>query len=210
MTEHQIVSAIENYVTSSEGVTNFPVSSRQVADEVNTLRMRQIEDMDKQRLFVRPWDGFVQIIEAADTIKVGLDYEIAIPRIYTLQNGMPALSYVGSSDFAEPYRVVNGEMHNLMSDSEYPDAPYAWVTPDGKIKIRNAEPTKVSIRGVFEKPSEFQDFKFTYNPKTTSYPLPSGLIDQIIGKTAEAYLRTLYRTLPQPNVQTDIPQQGQQ
>lgn len=210
MTEHQIVSAIENYVTSSEGVTNFPVSPEQIADEVNTLRMRQIAQMDQNRLFVRPWNGYVQEIKDASTTKVGTDYEISLPKIYTLANGWPAVSYIGATNFREPFRVLNGDAHLYMEDSEYPDAPYAWITGDGTVKIRNIEATKISIRAVFEIPRQFEEFGFDYDPEVTIYPLPGADIDQIIGKTAESYLRTLYRTLPQPNVQTDIPQQPQQ
>jgi hypothetical protein len=169
--------------------------------------MRQIADMDQARLFVRPWDAFVQELDNVSTTKVGTDYEIELPKIYTLANGDPAISYIGSSNFQEPFRVVNGNQHLLMKDSEYPNAPYAWVTGTGKIKIRNTEATKLSLRAVFEKPSAFQDFGFNYDPEVTLYPSTDALIDQIIGKTSEAYLRTLYRTVPQPNVQTDIPSQ---
>lgn len=208
MTEFEIVSAIENYVTSNEGVTNFPVSQAQIADEVNTLRMRMIQELDMARQFVRPWEGYTQVIEGTSTTRVGTDYEIELPKIYTLANGWPAISYIGSTDWTEPYRVVNGNEHLYMSDSPTPEAPYAWVIGN-KIKIRNVEPKKISILAVFEKPRDLRAL-FGYDPETTPYPMPQGGIDQIIGKTAESYLRTMYRIFPQANVQADIPQTPQQ
>lgn len=209
MTEHQIVSAVENYVTSNEGVTSFPVSQSQIADELNTVRTRLIDDLDKQRQFVRPWDGYTQIIKDEATTKEGTNYQIQLPRIYILANGLPAVSFIGSVDFKESYKVVNGNQHFNMEDSEYPHAPYAWVMPDGLVKIYNAEPKKISFIGVLETPQQLEELGFGYDPETSEYPFPGGMIDRIIGKTAESYLRVMYRLFPQANTQADIPQPAQ-
>lgn len=205
MTELEIVSAIENYVTSNEGVTNFPVSQNQIADELHTVRIRLISDLDKQRQFVRPWDGYVQEIENVATVQEGTDFKIQLARMYTLANGWPAVSYIGSTDWREPFRVVNGNEHMYMDDSEYPDAPYAWVTPSGLVRLRNIESTNISVRAVFEKPQKLEELGFGYDPESSEYPLPGGMIDTIIGKTAESYLKTMYRLFPQANIQADIP-----
>lgn len=224
-TEFEIASAIRNYVTSNEGVTDFPVTLRQISDEVDTLRMRTIDSIDEKGDFKRPFLNFTQIIEfdsSAIAFQVKRDVArniryIDVPRIYILKNGKPAISYIGGLAGTQHYRVVYGlqrEWHK--SDKWIGRLPTAVIIESSdvegyRIEFINVSPNKARLVAVFEDPSDLE--VYGYNGSVlpsdggTLYPLPSAHVDILIGKTVESYLRTLYRVPLQANQQVDAPKQ---
>jgi hypothetical protein len=80
---------------------------------------------------------------------------------------------------------------------------------EGKITFKNVSPQYVTVVAVFEDPSDLEIYG-DYDPESSEYPLPASMIDSLIGKTAESYIRTMYRIRPQPNIQTDLPNAGSQ
>ena len=61
----------------------------------------------------------------------------------------------------------------------------------------------MKLIAVFEVPDELT--KYGYDEMVTKYPVPAGFADMLIGKTAESYIRTMYRVPIQPNTQSDMP-----
>lgn len=224
-TEFEIASVISNYITSNEGVTDFPVTLRQISDEVDTLRMRTITDLDEKGKLLRPFLNFTQTIEfdASSTIfqvKKDLTRNIRyvdVPRLYRMVSGKVAISYVGGIAGTQHFRVVQGlqrEWHK--ADRWIGRSPTAVVVEleevEGfRIEFHNVSPNKAKFVAIFEDPSDLE--KYGYNGDATPadggnlYPLPSGYVDVIIGKTVESYLRTLYRLPLQGNQQVDAGKQ---
>lgn len=205
MTEAKIVSAIKNYVTSQRGVTGFPLRNEQVADEVDTLRMRMIAEMDANRMFRKPYQGFVQKIE----FTVPVSKKLVLPKVYVKADGTHAVEYIGGKNGTTQYRLVSGINHgNWIDKDEYSIFPIA-VIEGQEITFKNFGSNDLMMLAVFEDPSDLEEYG--YDPGYDSddgaseYPMPNSMIDMIIGKTAESYLRTMYRVPPQPNKQVDIP-----
>lgn len=205
MTEHQIASAILNYVTSNQGVTNSPIRLEQIRDEVDTLRIRLIAEAEKTLQLVKPYQGYGQHIKNI-TVQTGEERKrfITVPRIYIDVKGKPAIGYIGGNDGRSPYRIVTGNHQNYIKDdhflANYPTAIYS----EGEITFKNIVPDRIMIRDtIFEDPSALE--KWDYDFQETQYPIPNGMIDMIIGKTSDSYIRTQYRIPPQSNTQSDIP-----
>ena len=195
-----------NLVTSNEGVTNTSLSLDQVADEVNTLRGRLIAEMTKTSHFRRPYMGFTQKIKE---LKVEKDDKkksfVNVPRMISILGHGPAVLYIGGTDGRTPYRVIVGSeaARNAESD-EFINAFPVAIYEEGLITFKNIAPEYIRVEGVFETPSDLEIFG-EYDAEVSDYPFPNGMIDVLIGKTAESYLRTMYRVMPQPNTQSDIP-----
>lgn len=205
MTEFQIVTAVMNLVTSHEGVTNTSLSPDQVAEEVDTLRVRMIDDEDKISLFRRPYTGYVQTIPSV-TVEKDSDKKlfITIPRLVIKRDDTPASLYIGGKDGKSPYRVISGaDAENAKHDQFIGKLPIA-LYQEGKVTIINASPSFLKVMGVFEDPSALETLG-AYDSETSDYPLPAGLIDALIGKTVASYIPTLYRTGIEPNTQSDRP-----
>lgn len=204
MTEYQIASAIENYVTSNEGVTNFPVSIDQIRDEVDTLRLRMFDEFDSALNYTLPLESWLQELEMKPTsydadIKATI---VKIPEIHMRENGKLALRYCGSNTKKTQYRVVTGNQNIYATHDRFiGKAPLAHYR-DGVFTFYGTQLKKVYIEAVFTDPSALS--KYGYDYKTTRYPATQRIIDHIIGKTAESYIRTMYRTGIQPNTQTDL------
>lgn len=216
-TELEIASAISNYVTSNQGVTDFPVSLKQVSDEVDTLRVRLISEADAKGILARPYFNYTQTITFSATKLDAITREryIDVPRLFILKNGKPAIAYCGGERGTKHYRVVSGfqrEWHT--HDRWIGKAPTAIVTEtdevDGfRIRFKNITPNKARIIAIFEDPSDLEPYDYdgwkTSSEGGSLYPMPSGEIDVIIGKTVESYLRTMYRTPLQANQMVDAP-----
>jgi len=205
MTEHQIASAIENYVTSHEGVTDFPVAIDQIQDEVDTLRIRMFDEQDLNSRYMMSLEPYLQTITIDKTSRSrdGKDTIVEVPLIHMRTNGKAAIRFCGSVSYKTPYRVVTGNHHlYARADRFIGKSPLAHYE-NGKITFYNIVLKKLLIKAIFIDPSDLIDLG--YNPKVTEYPVTYGLADMIIGKTAESYLRTMYRVPVQPNTQTDSP-----
>jgi hypothetical protein len=121
-------------------------------------------------------------------------------------NGELASLYIGGTDGKSPYRVVvNGNGENESHDQFIGKMPMAIIDEDD-LSFRNINPKVVKVAMVFEYPDRLAIYG--YDDEDTEYPMPGGLIDKLIGKTAESYIRTLYRIGPQANTQTDLPNAG--
>lgn len=205
MTEYQIASAIENYVTSHEGVTNFSVPINQIQDEADTLRIRMFDEQDLNSRYTISLEPFLQTIELKATKRStnGKDTIVEIPNIHIRKNGKAAIRYCGSPTYKTPYRVVTGNHHLYAThDPIIGKSPLAHYE-DGKLTFLNTVLKKVMIKGIFTDPSKLVEYGYNY--KEDEYPVPLGFADILIGKTVESYLRTMYRIPIQPNTQTDMP-----
>lgn len=209
MTEFEIVSSVMELVTSSEGVTNTSLSPEQVADEIDTLRVRMAAELDGKSLFRRPYQGFTQTIKSLSVLKDSnrVSY-LDIPRLVIQLNGEPACLYIGGKDDKSPYRLVTGNLENYVHDHIIGKMPIAHYQ-EGRITFRNVAPQQIKLVAVFEDPSDLEIYG-DYDSETSEYPMPAAMIDSLIGKTAESYLRAMYRIRPQPNTQTDLPNAGPQ
>jgi len=217
MTEHEIASAIENYVTSYEGVTSSSISLEQIKDEVNTLRMRLVSELDQQKLLMTPFVGYVQTIPNIKVIKTTVGelviLTVKVPRIYIRANGKIAITYVGGIDMASPYRITTGNHHMWSKADAYiggkPMAHYREDVDGGLITIYQKSTERVAVQALWETPSHLSTFGI-YDDEKTAYPMPQAQIDTMIGKTVESYIRTMYRIPAQSNIQGDSPQQSAQ
>lgn len=217
MTEHEIASAIENYVTSYEGVTSSSISLEQIKDEMNTLRMRVVSELDQQKLLMTPFVGYVQTIPSVtvskETINEVAILTIKVPRIYIRANGKIAITYVGGIDLASPYRITTGNHHMWSkADAFIGDKPMAHYREDedgGLITLYQKSTEKIAVQALWETPSHLASFGI-YDDEKTAYPMPQAQIDVLIGKIAESYVRVLYRIPTQSNIQADSPQQSAQ
>lgn len=218
-TEFEISSAISNYITSNEGVTDFPVTLKQISDEVDTLRVRVITDLDEKGSFKRPFLNYTQTIKINGTSTDAITREryVKVPRFVILKSGKPAITYCGDYNGTQHFRVVQGlqrEWHK--ADKWIGRLPTVVVIEDDNdggyiLKFRNISPNKIRLVGVFEDPSDLEPFGYdgtiTVAAGGSLYPMPSGQVDVIIGKTVESYLRTLYRHPVQANQTVDAPNQ---
>jgi hypothetical protein len=209
MTEFEIITSVMELVTSTEGVTNTSLSQEQVADECDTLRVRLIGEQDKLTLFRRPYQGYTQKIPSLKILKDNdkVSY-VDIPRLVIKSNGEPAHLYIGGKDMASPYRLVTGDIRNALEDHFVGKLAIVHYH-EGRLTFKNVAPQYISVVAVFEDPSDLE-LGGNYDPENSEYPFPAGMIDILIGKTAEAYIRTMYRVRVQPNVQTDSPNAGSQ
>jgi hypothetical protein len=204
MTEFEIASDILNLVTSNEGVTNSRLRMDQVLLDVDSMRLRLIAEAEKALVLRKPYQGYSQRIKS---LKVQRNPDrslfVEIPKVYVDANGKPAIGYIGSTDGKTSFRIITG-MHNTSHDefiSAYPTVHYS----EGLLKFRNTTAENIAILDtIFEDPSALEVYG-EYNGETSGYPLPGVMIDLLIGKVANGYLNTMYRKLPQPNTQTDLP-----
>ncbi len=127
-------------VTSSEGVTNTSLSPEQVADEIDTLRIRMAAELDGRSLFRRPYQGFTQTIKSLSVLKDSnrVSY-LDIPRLAIQLNGEPACLYIGGKDDKSPYRLVTGNLENYVHDHFIGKMPIAHYQ-EGRITFRNVAP----------------------------------------------------------------------
>jgi len=205
MTEYEIASAIENYVTSHRGVTDFPLAQLQVRDEVNTLRLRLFDELEKGNNSIYNIAPYTQTITVLPKRENGGMF-VDIPYIHVRGSGKVAADFIGSASGDTPFKIVTGDRRVWAQyDTHTGKAPTA-VYNNGRLEFLNTAPRKVLISAVFNKPSELR--KYGYDWKNTQYPVPYSVIDTIIGKSAESYLRTRQQTIPHPNNQSDIDAQG--
>ena len=203
MTEFDIASAILNYVTSSEGVTSSNLSIRQIRDEVDTLRIRLVTELDVQNRFIFPFDEYLQPIKISTTREGSFTVAI-IPSVFFRSNGKPVIRYAGGLSGNTPHKVVTGNRRTWSAHDPYTGKAATIYYNNGKLTFlsRNV-PKKILVEALFRKPSELRPFGYKY--REDHYPVPFSLADTLIGKTSESYIRTMYRILPQPNTQSDIP-----
>lgn len=222
-TEFEIASIISKYVAAQQAVTDFPVTLKQIGDEVDTLRMRVVEELDSQNLLNRPYFNYTQVIKFDGTKnKVKLNTTtrvryVEVPRLFFKKDNKPAIAYIGDYNGKQNYRVVAGlqkEWHT--KDQWIGRLPTALVieNPDNNgylIEFKGASPNQLRMIAIFEDPSDLEPFGYNgsavQDEGGTLYPMPSGEIDKIIGKTVESYLRTMYRLPIQPNQTVDAPNQ---
>lgn len=208
MTEFEIASDIMNLVTSNEGVTNSRIRMEQILLDVDSMRLRLIAEAEKGMAFRRPYQGYSQKIETLKVLRnPDKSYYCDVSRIFIEASGKPAIGYIGGKDLKSPYRVTVGNQKNYSDHDEF-ISKYALVHySEGRLTFKNIATDNICLHDtVFEDPSSLAG----YNGESSAYPLPSSVIDVLIGKVADGYLRTMYRKPPQPNAQIDLPGRNQQ
>ena len=207
MTELEIASIIQNYVTSNEGVTNSALDLEQIRKEVDSLRIRFVQELESKRTIIA--EAYYQTLTTNDDHKPRIITsgpwkgwtELEIPNIHINNKGIPQISYAGPEHEMEPNKVVSGNQHVYYKNSRFSNLqPLAHIS-NGKIRFKENY-KKVSIKALFECPSDLESYD-VYDHESDNYPMPSGQIDQIIGKTAESYIRTQSLKIIQPNNQVD-------
>jgi len=203
MTEFDIASAIMNYVTSAEGVTNSNLSIRQIRDEVDTLRMRMLTEVDIQNRYITVFDEYLQPLTVGTTRESNLTVA-TIPTVFFRPNGKPVFRYVGGTSGNTPHKVVVGNRRTWSAHDLVTGKMATVYYNNGKLTFLGKNvPKRIMVEAVFRKPSELRQYGYKW--KEDHYPMPFSLADSLIGKTSESYIRTMYRILPQPNTQSDIP-----
>jgi len=212
MTEFQIASAIENYVTSHRGVTDFPISLGQIRDEVDSTRLRLLSDLEKANKGIVNLNPYAQNI-TVKVDRVGKKLVATVPYINYMDSGKLAALYVGGiiseTSGTVPFKLVTFNRALWAQHDLYSGTVPTAVYNEGTFEMWNVAPKEIVIEAVFNKPSELR--KYGYDWKKTPYPTPSSIVDKIIGKVVDRYLRYDRPVLPQPNTQSDINiQEGQQ
>lgn len=203
MTEFEIVSAIKNYVTAQKAVTNSDIELEQIRDEVDTLRGRLVSELDDAGQFLKPYLSYTQFHKFSTKRDSGSKFVYAeLPEIIVGRDNRPFISYAGGSDESSPYRVVVGNQLIYVNDKEAWERKLKTVLYEpGRLVLRNDGPQSIWVRAVFAKPSDLATQGYIW--KETRYPCTQKMIDMIIGKTSDSYLRTMYRIPVQPNTQSD-------
>jgi hypothetical protein len=207
-TEYQIASAILNYVTSFREVTNSPFEIQQIRDEVDSLRIRMITELDRAGMLRRPYTQFSQQI----TVPVSRDNNrnvmyAPIPPLHCGDDGKPKTAYVGGTLGDSEYRVVIGnQLANVESLDPWLRNMKTVHYGPARLTFKNDAPDKTLVDGIFTKPSSLAIYG--YNWKTDWYPVTGAMADEIIGKTQESYRRAGYSVPVQPNTQSDLTVRG--
>lgn len=204
MTEFEIASAIENHVTSSEGVTDFALDTAQVRDEVDTYRIRLLNQIDAQSQLRAPFEGYIQRLKLQVQIEAGTNRRyVDHPLIFFRWNGKPAISFGGSTTYNTQYRIIHGNHHQSFNADKYLGGdPTLWVRKE-KTYIFNIAPEHIMLDAIYEDPSDVPGYDY----RSDKYPVPANLIDEIIGKSAKTIISSHYNMFPQPNTQSNIPTQ---
>ena len=205
MTEYEIASAIQNYVTSHAGVTDSPISIRQIRDEVDTLRLRLLDEMYAQNNTFVDYGAYTQLLTAPTVIE-NKKAVAEIPAIYYDPSGKIMVTFLGSSTGDTPFKVIGGSRRIWAKFDTYTGSVPTGIYHNGKMTLENVAPEAIFMEAIFDKPSSLS--KYGYDWKKSRYPVPQGVIDLIIGKTAESYIRTRVPQLPRPNTQSDEDVQG--
>lgn len=206
MTEFEIASDIMNLVTSNEGVTNSRIRMEQIMLDADSMRLRLIAEAEKALMFRKPFQGYSQSIKSLKISRAtDKSLYVDIPRVLCDAQGRPCIGYIGGKDMKSPYRVIVGAQRNYTEHDEFISA-YPWAHySEGRLTFKHVTAEYLTLADtVFEDPSALEAHD-EYNPELSQYPLPGALLDMLIGKVADGYLRTAYRKMPQPNTQTDIP-----
>lgn len=212
---------ISNDINSQNGVTDFPLSLNQIADNVDTLRVRVIEDLDSKGFFKQPFFNYTQTIDFTSTQKDSTQNNqryVDIPRILFLSDGSPAITYIGAANGFQTYRKVWGlqrEVHT--KDRWIGSKPTAIITENGlgyRIFFKNISPISLKLIAVFQNPSDLESYGYN-GWKTTAeggsvYPMTSGQVDIVMGKIVDSYMRYMYRIRPQGDQAVDAPQQSKE
>lgn len=208
-TEYHIASSILNYVTAARAVTNSDLDIDQIRDEIDSLRIRTIAELDQQGLLRRPYQSYTQF----HTFSTKRDTErkiivAEIPPVYLGRDNKPFIAYVGGTLGESPYRIVIGNQLGWVdnTDNYYRNIKTAHygLTSEGKglLTFRQDAPEKVSVRAVFMKPIDLAPYGYLWEKHY--YPVPGDVADTMIGKTVNSYLGTMYRIPVQPNTQSDV------
>lgn len=202
-TEYEIASAIKNYVTAQKAVTNSDIELDQIRAEIDTLRLRIIDDLDKQSLFRKPFLSYAQTYEFStkrDQVKKIL--YVDIPRIYSGDDNKPAIAYVGGTNLLSSYRVITGNQISWIDKGPTYLRGYKTVHySDGRFTFKFDGPNKILVNAVWAKPIELASYGYKW--KESYYPVPGAIADKMIGKIAESYLRQMFRLGIQPNTQSE-------
>ena len=213
MSEFEIISAIENYVTSHAGVTDSSIEPTQIAAEIDTLRLRFLREFEKTDRLGRIPRSYSQRLGPVETQEYEINDRnymgIVLPRLYFRDNGKAIVFYLGSDDMDNHHRIVYGKsFRNFESELYTSRHSTAWIDGE-RLLFLNTSPESVILDAVYADPSDLGTGSLNfYDPRNDDYPCPEDIKDMIIGKTAESYIRTLYRTMPQSNKQVDLPVAG--
>jgi len=223
----EIRSAIHSDITDGlKGVANYTYSEDQIEREISAERSKILFELTKGGRFKFEKQGFEQQINCipVDTkqlskcptsIPVGDDLKhFEIPPISTLHKE-DTVGYIGPVSREEPEWKIYTDDNYLFHPYKLRIAckPFVYIATtinennkyDAFIKNYNNDNLKyVSITGIFENPTDIEDYSCT-NPDWL-YPAPEWAVNDIIKRLVEKYIR-YYRqlnVLPQPNTQTEL------
>jgi hypothetical protein len=173
MTEFELVSAIRNIVTSHEGVTNFKPSIQQIRDEVDTLRIRLLTELDAQNRYFTMFDQYYQTIEVSTKYDaISKTTTAKIPVIHFRGNGLAAIRYIGGLSGGDSHKFITGKDSHWANSSPYTGHLAAvHYSGDGDLKFmsRNA-PKKIMVEAVFVRPRDCKSYN-GYDWEKDRYPV---------------------------------------
>lgn len=219
MTHQEIASAILNNLTAGEGITNIRVPLQQIRDEIDSLRARILMEKNQQG-FPVDMDYYQPVsclpVECKDISDCCIDIntgekvlQVELPSSPVYLNGKPLIQYVGIVDRSRPFRIIDGKQNVYAFHNKFmKNVPTLWVDGTRGI-IFNPTTTRVkyiTISAVWANPSKVADLECCSEYENEDYPAPPGIVDTIIGKTTQSYLRYYYARNPlQSNDQVDNP-----
>lgn len=216
MTHRDIASAILNNITSGEGISNTRIPLQQVMDEIDTLRARLLYERSQQGLSIEPeyyqTASCIPVIcqDISECCGINSDAKVLVgqlPSSVLTQNGRLLINYAGTIDRYRPYRIITGNHYLFAMKGKYVgNKPTLWFD-NTRVVLFNPETLaikNISISAIWTNPAKLRDLDCCSNYDEKDYPAPAGLIDMIIGKITESYIRYFYRMNPlQNNMQID-------
>lgn len=211
MTIEAITSAIMNYVTENQGINGTRVPKKQIRAEVHTLRGRLIREMVKSRLPV-PADCYsllkgIRLSEEPitldcydDMMESAIEARVAkIPKLIThpLTN-KPLIRFSGNYNRSAPLRIIYGnQIFYFMEEEIHKDQPTLWVdSAQERVVLFDDTLETLQMECVVANPDSLIDYSFCDYGEESPYPADEEMIDHIIGKTQESYMRAFYRMQP--------------
>jgi hypothetical protein len=227
MTLDMIASAIQNNVLGGlKGVTNFSYSIEQLRDEVGVMRNAVLRELSMKGL-LRP-DSVPELAQRINCVPVRCrdisdccsevaDYYAATAEKATVYHAqLPALAYLagispilylGKKGMQRPFKVWYDQS---WAYNQYEPAtsrrPFVWVEGQNAWFFNQREGLEeISIRAVFEDVSAVERYDCCEKLDQAPFPAPDYIIQLIIHKLSEQYLRYYRLAHVQPNVQADLP-----
>ena len=219
---NKIADMIINSVYSGlKAVNSYSLSKDQVKDEVILLRNRLGAEYIAQGLLdmstmtqtincleLTPKD----IKDCCDEKPTSEDkvFHADIPRLMMTKGACP-ITFVGTADKKVWFKVTTSPdfIYRLKYDKFTRKKPLVWIN-NNDLWLFNAPKTlkatrEISIIGAFENPNSVNSYKCCKFDDDSPFPSPPMLIDRIVGKLVEDYIRYYRFSVPMPNTGADFP-----
>lgn len=174
---------ILNMIRAGRPEHNIHVDLRQIKEWIHQYRSFYIRrDLTRNRRYREFEQGATVPVSI---VSQGLVRTAKLPPLIRLKD-TEALTYAGSSDGVHSYQVVDHHSIPFRSFSKYTKNEEIVYVLDDRIYMKNTEAgvTDITFRGIFQNPSEFQDFLIDESLANEDdewyYPLPKDMIESVV------------------------------